>query len=94
MNIAFLVSPVSPDELILSCLHFHLQVEILVNGVFIFAVGTEYLGDPSMPVSFGPSRINPHIIKNSLVHRRLVLSWRKGSLFGSKRTFKGEKMVE
>lgn len=30
--------------------------------------------DTSMPVGFGPCRINPHIIKNSLADRRLVLS--------------------
>lgn len=35
---------------------------------------TKYSGDSSMPVSFDPSRINPHVIKNSLADRRLVLS--------------------
>ncbi len=34
----------------------------------------EYLGDASVPVGFDPSRINPHIIKNSFADRRLVLS--------------------
>ena len=47
-----------------------------MNNVFVcqWECTSEYLGDPSMPVGFDPSRINPHIIKNSLADRRPVLS--------------------
>lgn len=67
----------------------------LVNDEFLcqWDCTTGYFGDPSMPVGFDPSRINPHIIKNSLADRRLVLSgenaaciWILGWRFGSTRT--------
>lgn len=60
--------------LILFCLYF--QIEELVNDVHfaLWEWTAEYFEDPSMTVSFDPSRINPCAIKNSLADRHLVLS--------------------
>lgn len=75
------------------CLTLHLQTYLCELCVQPWKYTTEYLGTPSAVVSFDPSRINPHIIKNLLADGCPVLSggnggciWIHGWQFGRKRT--------
>lgn len=79
--------------------HIQLILFYLTESMLLFLLvlnWTEYFGDLSMPVSFDPSRINPHIIKNSLAGRRLVFSGENAEFgyLGDKLAAKGHLKVK